>query len=264
MSSSYEKELDMEDDYAKALDLMDFHDYVKMTEENEKREKQDTENLIREYEESELKNKINRPFALLKIYIEKKLFESYEKHGETLQNMMYNYEETKKMYKEAIEKHNHSILNSATPNSGFDLFVLQNTFFDNIKYQEFITENNGLHKKDDVKMVDFGIKTEMEYFDFNTKYPTGFCLYPRSSIYKTPLMLCNHVGVIDAGYRGNIKGAFRNVSPSEELYVLTRGERVLQICHGTLCPIYVYLVDDENELNLNTERGEGGFGSTNK
>ena len=35
--------------------------------------------------------------------------------------------------------------------------------------------------------------------------PTGCLLYPRSSLSKTPYMLANSVGVIDAGYRGEVK-----------------------------------------------------------
>jgi dUTPase len=36
--------------------------------------------------------------------------------------------------------------------------------------------------------------------------------------------------------------------------------RLFQICHPSLCPVFVVLVD-ESELNL-SERGDGGFGST--
>ena len=38
-------------------------------------------------------------------------------------------------------------------------------------------------------------------------------MYPRSSIYKTPLRLANNTGIIDSGYRGNLMGAFDNISP---------------------------------------------------
>jgi dUTPase len=42
----------------------------------------------------------------------------------------------------------------------------------------------------------------------------------------------------------------------------TKGERLVQICAPDLRPFLVKLVD-ENFLS-NTERGEGGFGSTGK
>ena len=76
-------------------------------------------------------------------------------------------------------------------------------------------------------------------------------------------MLANHTGIIDAGYRGSLIGAFRwlrGESTSQEAYVVEKNTRLVQICHPTLCPIYVVMVD-ENELS-STERGAGGFGST--
>ena len=83
---------------------------------------------------------------------------------------------------------------------------------------------------------------------------------------KTPLMLANHTGIIDAGYRGNLIGAVRWLKDSENNnvnnpeYILERHTRLLQICHPTLCPVFVYLVE-EHDLTT-TERGAGGFGST--
>jgi dUTPase len=43
-------------------------------------------------------------------------------------------------------------------------------------------------------------------------------------------------------------------------YVVDKHTRLLQICHPTLCRIFVKLVD-ESELST-TVRGVGGFGST--
>ena len=44
------------------------------------------------------------------------------------------------------------------------------------------------------------------------RVPTAFFMYPRSSIYKTTLRLANNTGIIDSGYRGNLMGAFDNIS----------------------------------------------------
>jgi dUTP pyrophosphatase len=71
-------------------------------------------------------------------------------------------------------------------------------------------------------------------------------------------MLANHTGIIDSGYRGSLIGAFRSFSNNE--YIVDEGTRLLQICHPTLCPIFVIIVD-ESELS-STERNDGGFGST--
>ena len=72
-------------------------------------------------------------------------------------------------------------------------------------------------------------------------------------------MLANHVGIIDSGYRGNLIGAFRSFQTNKN-YVVDKFTRLLQLCHPSLCPIYVILVE-ESDL-VDTERGSGGFGST--
>jgi dUTP pyrophosphatase len=87
-------------------------------------------------------------------------------------------------------------------------------------------------------------------------------MYPRSSFSKTPLILGNHVGIIDSGYRGNLIGAFKFL-PNDKYatnYTIEKEQRLLQICHPTLCPIYVILAEND-DLQV-TERGSGGFGST--
>ena len=65
----------------------------------------------------------------------------------------------------------------------------------------------------ETKFIDLGIQCEMiekcklysQIFTSNISY----YLYPRSSLSKTPLILANHVGIIDAGYRGNIVAAVK-------------------------------------------------------
>ena len=84
----------------------------------------------------------------------------------------------------------------------------------------------------------------------------SYYLYPRSSIIKTPLRLANSVGIIDAGYRGDIIACVDNIK--SEPYTVNKGDRLFQICSGNLEPIQFQLV---NELS-NTQRGSGGFGST--
>jgi dUTP pyrophosphatase len=91
--------------------------------------------------------------------------------------------------------------------------------------------------------------------------PEGFVglVFPRSSIRKTDLSLTNSVGVIDSGYRGELQATFR-----KERGVASRkyevGDRVLQIM---IIPHPTIEFNEVNELS-NTERGEGGFGSTGK
>ena len=90
----------------------------------------------------------------------------------------------------------------------------------------------------------------------NFKKVSGYYLYPRSSISKTPLMMANSVGIIDYGYRGNIMAKVYNTS--DQTYVVKEGERLFQLCMPSLEPFNVEFV---TELD-STERGTGGFGST--
>ena len=87
----------------------------------------------------------------------------------------------------------------------------------------------------------------------------SYYLYPRSSIIKYPLRLSNSVGIIDSGYRGNIKACF-DVKTTNKLIIVDKYTRLVQICSPTLKPLIVKLLDNL-ELNI-TDRGNGGFGST--
>ena len=103
--------------------------------------------------------------------------------------------------------------------------------------------------------------SEYKYIEYGTglsfEIPEGYVglLYPRSSISKTGLVLANSVGVVDSGYRGEVKLRFKYFGGTK--YNL--GERVAQIM---IVPHPTIEFEDTHELT-ETERGEGGFGSTN-
>ena len=150
------------------------------------------------------------------------------------------------LYINKISLHNEKVVNDPFPNSGFDLFFPNDEIFDSVK----------------TKFVSMDLKAQMRLYnpisqswDF-----CGYCLYPRSSIGKTSLLLANNVGIIDSGYRGNIIGGFRNLS--EQPYQVNQHDRLLQICAPDLRPILVEIV--ENSELEETSRQEGGFGSTGK
>lgn len=91
--------------------------------------------------------------------------------------------------------------------------------------------------------------------------PCGFHMYPRSSISKTPLRLANSVGIIDAGYRGDIMAVF-DVHPHISHDIPKYG-RLVQLCAPNMTyPICPVLVDSMDALGGPTIRGSGGFGST--
>lgn len=97
--------------------------------------------------------------------------------------------------------------------------------------------------------------------DIALEIPKGFVglVFPRSSIRKYELTLSNSVGVIDSGYRGELQATFKKTKGLDSLSYNV-GDRVAQII---IIPHPSIEFQEVEELN-NTERGEGGFGSTGK
>jgi len=83
-------------------------------------------------------------------------------------------------------------------------------------------------------------------------------VYPRSSISKMGLTLANSVGVIDAGYRGNVQLRFRRVAGPLYQHYYNSGDRMAQLIIQPIPNIEVLEVADLE----NSERGHGGFGSS--
>lgn len=157
-------------------------------------------------------------------------------------------------YETARDKHNAMVQpyldNQNVPfDAGFDLFIPEYVCLKSKSYSNKI--RHGIH----CSMV----KRAPNDCDRDV----GYYLYLRSSIgSKTPLRLSNHVGVIDATYRGEIMALFDNISSIVEPWTLVQHQRVVQLCAPDLgYPIVVELVDSKDNLGI-TERGDGGFGST--
>lgn len=93
--------------------------------------------------------------------------------------------------------------------------------------------------------------------------PAPCLVLPRSSISKTPLRLANSIGLIDAGYRGEILAAVDNHGKE---YIVEKHERLFQICSHDFIPFTkVVLVDKLEDLPAPPDdRGSGGFGSTGR
>jgi dUTP pyrophosphatase len=140
------------------------------------------------------------------------------------------------LYHEAGVSRNLSLEQNPHTDSGFDLFLPMD-----------YSVQQGVYK------IDYEVKAAM----FENGVPRAFCIYPRSSIYKTPLRMTNSVGIIDSGYRGNLMSIFDALDEVN----LKKGNRLTQICSPDLVPFRVIVVDSMEQLG-STERGEGGFGST--
>jgi len=104
----------------------------------------------------------------------------------------------------------------------------------------------------ETKFINTGISFEI---------PVGFVglVYARSSLgCKKGLAPSNKVGVIDSDYRGELIVALHN--HSEETHEINPNDRIAQIVFTPYLKGNFCVVDDLN----NTERGAGGFGSTDK
>lgn len=132
----------------------------------------------------------------------------------------------------------------------------------------------GILLKDDIITYYTGLQVEI---------PEGYVglIVPRSSIYKQDLMLANHIGIIDSGYRGEILCKFRLTAlcmehVSNNRYLIRDYELDLET--GSYKNIHTYKIGDrvaqliiipypliefkEVDVLKESNRGTGGFGHT--
>lgn len=149
-------------------------------------------------------------------------------------------------YNQAAQIHNEAQQNDPCANAGFDLFC---------RRQDVVQAGT----PETCHMIDLGLRAFMR--DAQGQY-RSFFMYPRSSLSKTPLMLANHTGIIDSGYRGVIMAAVRNLHATQP-YVIEKDARLFQLCTPNLDRFLVQFVTQEEFHRVsNTSRGAGGFGST--
>ena len=113
----------------------------------------------------------------------------------------------------------------------------------------YVPEGQGcLVRPGAVYTIDLGVRVAI---------PDGYCgqLTLRSSAGKKGLSIPNGIGVIDSGYRGNLKLLVTTVS---EPVMVATGERVCQLSILSLPSVDVEI----GVVNTDTDRGQGGFGST--
>lgn len=148
----------------------------------------------------------------------------------------------KEKYQEHIQNRNTSF-----GDSGFDLFVPKS--------------HNRMYIEGDIPItLDHQVQAKLVRVQEEKEIPSAYYLYPRSSITNTVFRMANSVGIIDKGYRGNLKAKLDiHGGIAGQTYHIPEYSRLFQICTPTLEPIdKVILVDSLDE----TERGDSGFGST--
>lgn len=103
-----------------------------------------------------------------------------------------------------------------------------------------------------------GIALQIAGHSSKLAHVLGFTIRPRSSVWKTGMVLSNSLGTIDEGYIGEISAVFYHVMPNMPKYQV--GDRIAQLhCDRTF-----KLEFKEVDKLSDTDRGTGGYGSTGK
>lgn len=94
---------------------------------------------------------------------------------------------------------------------------------------------------------------------FAVELPKGYAgfVFPRSSIYKNNLSLCNAVGIVDPDYRGEVSVRFYEAGFANEYKINER------CCQLVIMP-YPRINIIESDSLSETKRGANGYGSTGK
>ena len=114
-----------------------------------------------------------------------------------------------------------------------------------------------VEKRDGLLVITYNIGLRFEI-------PSGYFMdiRPRSSIYRTGMWLSNSVGTIDATYRGPVSMVFYKLGNDLDGTEYQIGDRIGQLVFPQV-PINEIKLVKVNKLS-DTERGEGGYGSTGK
>ena len=104
-----------------------------------------------------------------------------------------------------------------------------------------------------------GFKYEIILDDNYKDMNVALSFRPRSSIWKTGMVLSNSIGTLDEMYRGEVCAIFYHVLPNMLRYKV--GDKIGQIHLDLALPISFKKVDC---IDNNTERKDNGFGSTGK
>ena len=138
--------------------------------------------------------------------------------------------------------------------------------------------DNGTYKRIDYIQyktnLKLAVQKEREFSSFGyTDLDYDILAFPRSSVSKYNLVLANSIGLIDADYRGEVLLRFKYIWQPEDYRIRTdnlleghinfnklynKGDKICQLKVTNVENVKFELV---NELD-STNRGEGGFGST--
>jgi len=146
--------------------------------------------------------------------------------------------------------------NRSNDNAGVDLYSVEDYKISS----EFDERHN--HPPKAVHLLNLGTRARLVKVtpidDYNNaEEDVHYYMYPRSSMYKSGIILTNSLGIIDRTYRDVIKASVTNLN--EHTYPnVEKGTRVTQLCAPDLGHIReIKIVTTLPETNR-----KGGFGST--
>jgi dUTP pyrophosphatase len=134
--------------------------------------------------------------------------------------------------------------------------------FDDLPLPGYMTEGSAgmdLHAAVSEPVVIDPMSSVLVPTNLKIELPTGFeaQIRPRSGLaYRNKIILPNSPGTIDSDYRGEIKIIMMNLGA--EPFVIGRGDRIAQMVISE----YKRVSWEESKSLGETNRGEGGFGST--
>ena len=141
--------------------------------------------------------------------------------------------------------------NRSNENAGVDLYSVE----DYILSPHFDDRHNGPPKA--VHLLDLGTRARLVKVSGDVEEDVHYWLCPRSSIYKSGVMMANSIGIIDASYRNTLMAPVTNLN--EHTYPnVKKGTRLFQIVPPDMGWVKkIKIVDSLPETNR-----KGGFGST--
>lgn len=129
-----------------------------------------------------------------------------------------------------------------------------------------------------VSYIEYDTAVEFDFQDAWGEYEFYANVFPRSSVSKYNLLLCNSVGVIDSGYKNSIKLRFKYIYQPEDIHTIKnddgalvsltninkekiykKGDKIGQVIFSKHNLIEIEGIDDNKKR---TKRNMGGFGST--
>ena len=137
-------------------------------------------------------------------------------------------------------------------NAGVDLYTVENYPISPNSIEHSNITPSGVY------LLDLGTRARLVKVTGNHEEDVHYWLLPRSSIYRSGIMMVNSCGIIDASFRGTLKAPVAPINPNVAPTV-QRGNRLFQIVAPEMSHISeIRIVNSLPETN----RGAGGFGST--